>query len=89
MTITPGATTGALPTSDPAVAAMHLDAARRGLDDAVASLRLAASQAGTSAAADACRAEISQLLGSLDAAAGTLDQAALVTGALVTRAVGP
>ncbi|WP_418275215.1 hypothetical protein ACNHYB_10110 [Isoptericola jiangsuensis] len=69
----------ALATTETAVAAAHLVSARRELDAATDTLRLATRLGWESSAADACRAEISRLLGGLDADSAALDQALLVT----------
>jgi hypothetical protein len=73
--------TSPLPTTDAGAAAVDLASARRELEDAAATLRLAADLTWDSAAGDTCRNEISQVLGALDTAAGTLDQAAVVVRA--------
>ncbi|WP_402463149.1 hypothetical protein [Isoptericola aurantiacus] len=67
-----------LPLSDVAVATDHLRSARTALDDAVAQLRLASRVDWDSAAAEAGRADVAALLGTLDSAAATVDQAVLV-----------
>ncbi|WP_277207391.1 hypothetical protein [Isoptericola croceus] len=70
-----------LPTTDVAVAAAHLRAARAALDDATALLRRAAGLDWDSPAGDLCRDTVGDLLQALATDAATLTQAVLVAEA--------